>query len=860
MDRWQHISRMVDAALTRAPHERAAFLAAACEGDDDLRRQVESRLAPSQPRALHESAGSGPAAAATLPLLPAGGRLAHYRIISQLGAGGMGEVYHARDEQLDRDIAVKLLPAVSFGDPAARSRLVREARAAAALNHPNVCTVYEVGEANGQAYIAMELVEGQTLSAKLASGALPTDLVIDYGRQLADALTHAHERGVVHRDLKSNNIIVTPDGRAKVLDFGLAKRSTGADLAAAVTQMHASLSQPGTVVGTLPYMSPEQLRGESAQVSSDIWALGVVLYEMTTGMRPFQGQTPFELSASILNDTPLPLPAHVPWSLRTAIDRCLVKDCSERYRNAADVRASLERAEPIPHVVPPQEVAPPVVTLTVTRRRAMWLGGAAVLGAASGLAGWSVLTGGAAVRSLAVLPLANPAGDADLEYLCDGVAESLIHQVSTLRSFRVRPLTTVLDFKGPSGDPQSAGRQLGVDAVLAGTLERQAARLRISARLLDVATGRQLWASTYDRESADLLDVQDEIAGAIMEDGLRVRLTSDERQHLVRQPTTDGDAYDLYLQARYLQRRATEDDYLYSRELLKRAVVRDPKFALAYAALAGNYAMMVTDGLERPTDAWPQVNKYARQALAIHPNLPEAIVFEHAIAFLFDWDWAGAERARQRFLASEVGDFDPQYLRALAIEHWALGRPDEALRLARRTRELDPRSANLAVLEADYLLRTDQFEAAVVLYEYAIRVEPDNPNAYFGFADARSRQRRFDEAIAARRQAHTVAGDDRIKAVLATASGEEGYRRIDEAWVRLQLETLKARETTSYVSPLDFARAYAQLGEIELAFKYLDAAFADRSPGLVFLKVDRAWDAIRDDRRFADALRLVGLP
>jgi len=375
-----------------------------------------------------------------------------------------------------------------------------------------------------------------------------------------------------------------------------------------------------------------------------------------------------------------------------------------------------------------------------------------------------------------------------------------------------------------------------------------------------VASGRQLWTSTYDRNAMNLLDVQDEIASAIMNDGLRVRLTSDERELLVRHPTTDAEAYDLYLQARYSQRLATEEDYLDSRSLLEKAVVRDPKFALAYVALSGNYGMMAVDGLERPTDAWPQVSRYMRQALALDPSLPEAAVMEHARVFLFDWDWAAAEAARKKFLASPVGDFDPQFSRALAVELWAMGRTKEALQLARRTRELDTRSPYLAVLEADYLLRDDQFDAAIALYEYAIRLDPENSNALFGLAETLMRQKRFDEAIEARRKAHMTAGDDRLAPLFATAKGEAGYRQIDEAWVRLQLDELKERERTKYVSPLDFARAYAQLGNKEQAFKYLDAAFVDRSPGLVFLKVDRAWDPIRDDARFAAAIRQVGLP
>ena len=795
-------------------------------------------------------------------------RLAHYRIISRLGAGGMGEVYRARDERLDRDVAVKVLPSSSFGDPTARARLVREARAAAALNHPNICAVYDVGEADGQAYIAMELVEGQTLSAMLIAGPLSADLVVNYGRQLADALAHAHERGIIHRDLKSNNVIVTAERRLKVLDFGLAKRAITSDVTAAITAMEASLTQTGTAIGTLPYMSPEQLRGEEVRVSSDIWALGVVLYEMATGVRPFEGKTPFELSAAILGDEPVQVPEHIEPELRTGIAGCLVKDPRQRYATAVDVRAALDGVQTATHALPPltavqpsaEPASPSVLTMTLTRRRALWLGAGAFAAAGAGVAWWRFPLGLATVRTLAVLPLANTAADEDLEYLCDGITESLIQQVSKLRAFRVSPLGVVLPFKGPSGDPQAAGRQLGVDTVLAGTLERQVAQLRITVRLVDVASGRLLWANSYDRDAATLLDLQDEIASAIMDDGLRVRLTNEERELLVRHPTSDPDAYDMYLQARYSQRLATEEDYLFSRNLLELATQRDPKFALAYISLSGNYAMMAVDGLERPTDAWPQVGRYLREAREIEPTLPEIFIIEHARAFAFEWDWAGAEAARKQFLAAPVGNFDPVFGRALSIELWALGQIKEALRLARRTRELDTRSPYLAVLEADYLLHDNQLDAAIALYEYAMKLDPENDNALFGLAEAKMRQGRFDEAIEARKKALKLADDHPLAPLFATAKGKAGYRQIEEALVRMQLEELREREKTKYVSPLDFARAYAQLGDKEQTFKYLDNAFVERSPGLVFLKVDRAWDLVRDDPRFAAAVRQVGLP
>ena len=873
-DRWEQVNRVWHEVLARPDAERAGAVIELTAGDDELRQEVESLLAARAQASVEGFLARGALAAAEqtgvvrVPL--AGRRIGPYVVQSLLGAGGMGEVYRARDEQLDRDVAIKVLPSASFDDAAARARLAREARAAAALNHPHICTVHEVGESNGQAYIAMELVEGETLAAKVAAGALPPDKVVRYGLQLADALAHAHDRGVVHRDLKSANVMVTPDGRVKVLDFGLAKRVTTTELTRAMTRLDATVAQPGAIVGTLAYMAPEQFRGQPAQAPSDVWALGVVLYEMAAGSRPFDGLTSFELSAGVLNNPPAPLPAHVPPALKAVIDRCLEKEPGRRYQSGRDVHAALEAVQE--GIVPSRpasqarrasilrETPAPVINVGFTRRRAIWLGGAAVVAAASGLAAWRLWPTSVSVRTLAVLPFENAVKDEDLEYLCDGIADSLIEQISRLPSLRVSNLATVLSLKGRSADPSAAGRQLGVETILTGTLERKGAGLLISARLVDVATGRQLWTNTYDRDASELLDVQDSIASAIMDDGLRVRLTEAQRQQLVRHPTRDGDAYDLYLQARYLQRRATEEDYLYSRELLERAVVRDPEFALAFASLSLNYAMTVTDGLERPTDAWPQVNRYMRRALEIDPELPEAHVFAHALAFLFDWDWAGAERARQRLLQFPVGDFDPQVMRAFAMEHWALGRPQEALQLARRTRELDPGSSFLATLEADYLLRSGQFDAAVALYERSIRLDPDNPNAYFGLAEAQYRQGRPDDALATRRRAHTVAGDDRLEPLFDKVRGEDGYRQIEQAWVRLQLEAFKQRQATNYVSPLDFARAYAQLGERDLAFQYLDAAFADRSPGLVFLKVDPAWDNVRADPRFADAIRRVGLP
>jgi serine/threonine protein kinase/TolB-like protein len=871
MDRGPEIARLLHAALTRHPRDRAGFLAEACAGDAELRREVERRLEQHDLASGMANADDGATAVVHEPGRESlvGRQLAHYRILHELGAGGMGEVYRARDERLERDVAIKVLPAARLADPTARARLLREARAAAALNHPHICTIHEVGESGGRTYIAMELVEGRPLSARLAAGGLPLDETVRYGVQLADALAHAHDRGVLHRDLKSANIIVTPDGRVKVLDFGLARRLTTEDVTTATTQSQVFLTRPGALMGTVAYMAPEQLRGRVADQRSDVWALGVVLYEMAAGALPFQGQTGFELSATILSELPAPPAPSGPPALQAVIARCLEKDADRRYARAGDVRAALDAiptgagaASAPSHARPGPPISGPLppVPAGITRRRAIWLGGAAAAGAVSGVAAWRLWPRSAAGSSLAVLPFANALGDADFEYLCDGITESLIRQVSRLPSLRVVPSSAVFNLKGTLVDPRVAGRQLGVDTILTGALRVQSGRLLVTAELVDVLSGRLLWSNRYDREVADVLDIQDDIASAIVVEGLNVPLSSDERRQIVRHPTEDPEAFDLYLQAQHFARLATEEDYLNARQLLRRAIIRDPRFALAYVALAGTHAMMAVDGLERPTDAWPQASRYTRQALEIDPNLPEAHALVHSLEFYFNWDWTAAERERRILTQLPAGELEPGYLRSFALERWALGRPDEALQLARRARERDPLSPLLTMIVGDYLIQAGQLEEAVNLYERSSRQDPSDPNPYFGLAEARYRQGRFDEAIQAKRLAHAAAGNHELDEVLAAARGEEGYQQIERAWVQLQLEALKARAVSDFVSPLDFARAHAQLGEREEAFHYLDAAFADRSPGLVFLKVDRAWDGIRDDERFMAAVRRVGLP
>jgi serine/threonine protein kinase/tetratricopeptide (TPR) repeat protein len=809
-----------------------------------------------------------------------GRTLSHFEITAKLGEGGMGEVYLAQDHRLERRVALKVLPSELSEDPERLKRLKREARSLAALDHPNIVPIYSMESAEGVHFLTMAYIEGEPLEQLIPAGGFSIRRLLDLAVPMADALRAAHREGIVHRDLKPANVMLDRDGRLRVLDFGLAKRELGpaGDLSQAETRgMTEQMTREGMILGTYPYMSPEQAEGRSVDARSDLFSFGIMLYEMACGARPFEGQTGIGLITAILRDDPQPLAAvkpELPARLGEILDRCLEKKPDDRYASARELRDELEALR--------RDVAAGTVTESRSQMKtavqsdalprapsmpdaSRWRGArplvAAAIVAVLAIATWKFLPQGSGESiSLAVLPFENVQQDEDVDYLCDGVAESLIHQMGALPEIAVSPLTAVLRLKGRDVGAQEAGRLLGVETVLAGTLELDGSRLQVSTRLLDVESGEELWSQSWDRDAADLISVQNEIAEAVLDQGLRVQLSSDEQRQLTRNPTAVGEAHDLYLQARYLQRLATEDDYLEARVLLERAIARDPEFALAYLWLAATHSMMVVDGLERPTDGWPRANRNVRRAIAIDPDLPSVPAFTHGQAFFFDWDWEGARRERELAMQSLVGGFDPDLLRTFALERWALGHPEEALALARRSRELDPLSVGLAMLEADYLVYAGQPEAALTLYERTIDAQPDNPEPYFGMADALAQQGRFDEAIDYRRRAHAVVGDGEMAMLFEQAVGEEGYREADLVGVRRQLDWLEARERWGYISPLELARAHAQLGDVEKAFERLDQAFVDRSPGLVFLNVDRAWDRIRSDPRFEDAVLKVGLP
>jgi len=837
-DRWQQIERLYNGALARGATEREAFLAQACGNDEALRQEVRSLLGYERAadRFLERPALAEAARSLARDARPAltGRRISGYDVVALIGAGGMGEVYRARDRRLGRDVALKVLEPSVAADPEYRRRFEHEAQSASALNHPNIVTIYSVGEEDDVAFITMELVQGHTLR-QLMAASMPLSAVLEISMQLASALSAAHASGIVHRDLKPENIMVTPDGLVKVLDFGIAKRA-GAP------------ADGGANIGTVGYMSPEQALGKPAGPASDQFAFGAILYEMLTGRHAFQGESTIETLAAIVDAEPRAIHSlnpRVPPSLRQIVARCLSKPPDARYPSARDLDAALRRVRD-------------ELSRWPTRRQMLWTGAGTAAATIAGAATWMLWP----LPTLAVLPFANTARNEGAEYLCLGLTQSLIDRMKHL-PVAVKSFSLLSNFAGSAVDPRAIGRQLRVDKVVTGDVVTVGGHLLVAAALIDAATGETLWKEHYDWLTASFFKLWDELATAIVDDGLHLRLTRDERRELLSRPTDSVEAFDLYLQGRRLQMINTEDDYVAARALFQLAVNKDPRFAEAWVALAGTYWTAVIDNYMAPGDAWSTVDHALGQASALSPRLPDLSFGRAMKIFFYEWNWAAADREWRAAESAPDRDIEPGLLLAHALARWALGDTRDALRLVQRARAIDPLSPLFILHEASYLLHTGRSEEAAARCQSVINTHPDLSSAYFTLAEVRQTQGRFEEAIAARRKAHAVRGDsdDELDTALAEAAGRDGYARVERIAVRrLELRTLQRRTRQEYASPIDFARAYAQLEEADHAFDYLDQALAQRSPGLVFLNVDRAWDSIRADPRFGDAVRRVGLP
>jgi serine/threonine-protein kinase len=794
-----------------------------------------------------------------MPLTP-GASFGVYDIVARVGAGGMGEVWRARDPRLEREVALKVLPAATMADDTARARLLREARMASRLNHPNVCTIYEVGESENRAYIAMELVSGETLRERLSSSRMGVEEVVRLGRQMAEALAHAHDNGVVHRDFKSTNVIVTPQGRAKVLDFGLAKPLVETD-PEGTTLSGTSLTAPGALVGTLAYMSPEQLRGRPADARSDVWALGVVLYEMAAGVRPFVGLTGYELSEAILSRSPRPLPAGVPPGLTAVIERCLAKEPGQRYQGAGEVGSALEtRAGRRP-------------ALVSRRRWALLASLAAAVAIAAVLDVGGVrrlLSGGGgsqppAIR-MAVLPFANLTGDPEQEYLSDGLTQELIAQLGRLHpgGLSVIARSSVMRYKKGDTPVDQIGRELGVAYVLEGSARREANLVRITAELVHVGDQTQLWADTYEREISGLLALQSEVARRVAE-ALALKLLPAEQARLTSARTVDPEVYEAYLKGSYHWQKLTPQDLDAAQRYVDLALAKDPSYAPAYSGIAWVWAARQQRGIAPPHEAGPKAKAAALQAIALDDSSAGAHEALAMVRTWTDWDWAGAEAEWRRAL-----ELDPNTANSHAyFAHFlgTVGRIDEAIRHGEHALALDPFNALFHGLYAQVLCGARRYDDAMAAARNAMAIQSDllAGTAAGALECALVSKGMRDEHMALQRE--RIARDPERLAAFERGLAEAGY----EGAMRRVADVLAARHEKSgggadrgvpmalSQPPYVIAVWYLWAGDYDRTIAWLERAFEVRDPNLPYVGLQPYFDPLRSDPRFQDLLRRLGL-
>ena len=791
--------------------------------------------------------------------LAKGTRVGPYEIVGLLGAGGMGEVWRARDPRLGRDVAIKVLPADLARDSQRRARLEREARAASALNHPNIVTVHDLGEADGLVYLVLECVEGLSLRELAAAGPLPLTQLLDVTTQIADGLAKAHAAGIVHRDLKPDNVMVTQEGVVKILDFGLARLEPEAVPEASAPTV-SQLTRPGELMGTLSYMSPEQASGQRVDHRSDQFSLGVMCYELATGHSAFARATPRETLAAVLQETPEPIARrrpNLPEQLQRIVGRCLAKDPEERYASTKDLARDLRDLREVSDRSSERaaEAAKP--------RHRSWVraagGGAFVLIAALLVANAGRLRDlvrsatTPRIESVAVLPLANLSRDPEQDFFADGMTEALITDLAKVGSLRVISRTSVMHYKGTTKPLPQIARELGVEAVVEGSVQRAGDRVRISAQLIRATTDHHLWAESYERPLRDILALQSDVSRAIAR-AVAGTLRPDEPASLVPARPVEPAAYETYLRGVQSHYKGTEADIRTALGLFERAIAADPTFAPAHLRLCDSqYVLGFTGwGAMAPQEAMPRARASCLEALRLDGTMGAAYARLGSILFFYDWDRDAAEAAFERGL--RVSPSDPVSLQLYAWFLSARERHAEALSLSLRAEQLDPLSLPASVTHGWLLYWARQYDAAIAQIRRTLEQRPDFPLAHLMLAIVQLQQSASAEVVAELERAVVLAGGTSATvAQLGHIYGVAGRREQAE---RI-LSELIARSKREYVASYWIALVHHGLGQEQAALDRLEKAFLDHE-ALPLLDVEPRWDALRSDARFQNLQRRVG--
>jgi serine/threonine protein kinase/Tfp pilus assembly protein PilF len=722
-----------------------------------------------------------------------------YSIIEKLGEGGMGIVYKAEDTRLKRTVALKFLPAELTKDDEAKKRFIQEAQAAAALDHPNICTVYEVDEADNQIFISMAFIDGQTLKEKLGSAPLDIDEAKDITIQVSEGLKEAHDKGIVHRDIKPANILMTKKGQAKITDFGLAKLSWGMEL-----------TRPSMIMGTVAYMSPEQARGADIDFRTDIWSLGAMFYEMLSGEPPFQKSQERALIYAILNDNPTPLSmkrSEIPSKLEEVVDKALAKRKENRYQNAADLIQDLKFD--------------------------------------------SKTEAAKAQKSIAVLPFMNMSADPEQEYFCDGLSEDIINALTQIPDLRVVARTSAFSFKGKDIDIRNIGRKLDVNTVLEGSVRKAGNRLRITAQLIDVTDGYHLWSERFDRDMSDVFAIQDEITLAIT-DKLKLELLGDDMDRMIKRTTENFEAYNFYLRGLHFRRKLTKDGIQKSIEYFNKAIQIDPANALAYAGLAYSYMALVWYGPHPHKEVYPKAKKAALKALELDEQLAEVHESLCTVKAYLEWDWEGGKKEAQRMIELNPG-YAWGYFHLSMITQYQ-GKLDESIALVEKALKLDPlnvaghRNLGISYLHAGLL---DKAEETLLR---TIEMDPSFWYTYINLGYIYLQQNKHEEALAAI-QKEQMPNKAILEPIIGVVYSRMGKK--DEALKILKKYNEPASQGA--LSPYHLAVLCFELEENDLVFQWLEMGYEEHDPWMGYMNIDFLLDGVRDDKRFNALLKKIGL-